>query len=425
MKIKTLNEKDFTKFASNHKYHNFYQTTNYGNLMKNNGFDTTYLGFYNNSNVLIGASLILYKKIFTKYKFAYAPNGFLIDYSDEDIISDLTLHIKKLLLKQDFIFIKIDPLIHCSERDEYGKLISFNPEINNIMEILSKNGYKHHGFNKFFENLKPRWNAVTKLTVSNDKLYYELNKQTRNKINKANKYGVEVHKGSIEDLPIFYNFIKNKHSRKYEYYLKLFEEFEKDDNIELYLSTINTEKYVRNSKLAYEKELDRNENLSKEMNDIHLKGKDVRKVLNKKMESDKIMDQEQNNLLNATQLFQEYPDGLVIGGAIMIKNGDSANLLIEGFDKKYNSFNPNYLLKWEIIKHYNELEYKSINLNAIVGEFYHKNKYSGLNEMKLGFNAHAVEYIGEFDYIINKPIYKLYELNLLNKPSEKIKERYK
>ena len=44
-----------------------------------------------------------------------------------------------------------------------------------------------------------------------------------------------------------------------------------------------------------------------------------------------------------------------------------------------------------------------------IGEFKEKNKYSGLNEMKLGYNASAIEYIGEFDLIINKTIFNIYQ----------------
>ena len=50
-------------------------------------------------------------------------------------------------------------------------------------------------------------------------------------------------------------------------------------------------------------------------------------------------------------------------------------------------------------------------------EFKEKNKYSGLNEMKLGYNASAIEYIGEFDLIINKTVYNIYKKRLDKKRS--------
>ena len=62
---------------------------------------------------------------------------------------------------------------------------------------------------------------------------------------------------------------------------------------------------------------------------------------------------------------------------------------------------------------YNKRGFKYVNLGGVVGEFEAENEYSGLNEMKLGFNATITEYIGEFDMIINNVAYNLY--NKLNK----------
>ena len=118
MKIVTLTKEEFDAFARTNKYRNFYQTSNYGELMSNYGFHEHFLGFVNNANRLVGASLVLYKKILFNYKYAYAPHGFLVDYSDPNFLIELADNLKKLLYKQRFIYIKIDPLIHCSERDK-------------------------------------------------------------------------------------------------------------------------------------------------------------------------------------------------------------------------------------------------------------------------------------------------------------------
>jgi len=61
-----------------------------------------------------------------------------------------------------------------------------------------------------------------------------------------------------------------------------------------------------------------------------------------------------------------------------------------------------------MIQDYNDKGYKYINLNGIVGDFENENEYSGLNEMKLGFNSIITEYIGEFDIILNNFSYNLY-----------------
>ena len=417
MKIITLSEEQFDTFSRNHKYKNLYQTSNYAKTMKIEGYDYHYLGFMNNSNELIGATLLIYKKIFFTYKFAYAPYGFLIDYTNQDLVEELTKKLKKLLIKQKFIYIKLNPLIHCAERKSDGKIISYNPEINDILEILKRNGYIHHGFNKYFENYEPRWTAISKFTTTNDKLYFNLNKQTRNKINKATRSGIEIYKGTHEDLETLYEFIKRKRNKSKKYYQTILENYK--DDAEIYLACINPSKYVQYSQALYESELSKNELCNQKLQDKSGKGKDITKIINLKMESDKKLSIYQSNLLKATQLYQEHPENITIGGCLIIKYDKGINLIIEGFNKEYKDFNSNYLLKWEIIKKFNNDGYTYFNLNGICGEFDEKNKYSGLNEMKLGYNASAIEYIGEFDLIINNTVYNIYK-NIMEKSGKKI-----
>jgi len=410
VKIVTLSEEKFTEFTNSHKYRNFYQTVNYAKVMKSEGYDYHLLGFINNSNEIIGATIVLYKKVFFNYKMAYAPFGFLLDYSNSDLVEELTVKLKKLLIKQKFIYLKINPRIHCSERDKKGNIISYNPEVNDILEILQKNGYIHYGFNNFFENEKPRWNAVVKLTASNDNLYKNFNKQTRNKISKAKRCGVEIIEGNAEDLDILYEFIKRKHNRSLKYYRNILKEF--NDKAKIYLVKINTEKYIINSKELYEKEQIINEKYNEKLQALSRNGKDITNIINMKMESDKRLSNYQNGLIQATSFFSKYPNGITVGGLLAVEYQNGMNLIIEGFNKKYSNFNPNYLLKWELIKIFNQNEMSYFNLNGIVGEFKQKNKYSGLNEMKLGYNASAIEYIGEFDLIINNTVYNIYKKRL-------------
>ena len=116
-----------------------------------------------------------------------------------------------------------------------------------------------------------------------------------------------------------------------------------------------------------------------------------------------------NSLLVATDLLKKNPDGLTIGGAMIIKYDGAAYIFSEGIDETYGYLNANYLIRWQLINDYTEQGLKYINLNAIVGEFEKKNPFMGLNESKLGFNATITEYIGEFDIILNNFAYNLYK----------------
>ena len=416
MKIITLSGEQFTEFARKHKYRSFYQTVNYGKLMKIDGYDYHLLGFLNNSNELIGATMILFKKVFFNYKMAYAPFGFLIDYTNNDLMEEMTDKLKKLLFKQKFLYIKINPRIECSRRDKDGNITAYNPEINDITEILQNNNYIHHGFNNFFENMKPRWNAILRLTASNENLYKDLSKQVRNKVNKAKKCGIVVKEADLnnkDDLNIFFEFIKRKHDRSYKYYQKLLKEF--GDSAKIYFAVLDTEKYLIQSKENLEFEQNKNDLMNYKLQEATRLREATSRIITQKMESDKIIANNQKHLIDATTLFSKYPEGIIVGGILTIEYENEVNLIIEGFNKKFSEYDPNYLLKWLLIEKFNKEEKSSFNLNGIVGEFKAPNKYEGLNESKLGFGADAVEYIGEFDLIINKTIYRIYERRKIRK----------
>lgn len=417
MKIITLSEQQFNNFANNHKYTSFYQTAEYGRLMKLDGYDYHLLGFLNNSNELIGATMVLYKKVLLNYKMAYAPFGFLMDYSNNDLVEEITERLKRLLLKQKFIYLKINPRIECSRRDKDGNIKSYNPEINDILEILQNNNYIHQGFNNYFENLKPRWNAILNLTSSNENLLKDLSKQVRNKISKAKKCGIEVRPATPEDINVFFEFIKRKHDRSLKYYQKLMKEF--GDNAKVYMAVLNTQKYLEQSKENYEFEINKNELFNQKLQEASRTRTNIDRIISQKMESDKIVATSQKHLVDATNLFSRNRDGIIVGGILVIEHGNEVNLIIEGFNKKYSDLDPNYLLKWDLIEKWNQEGKTTFNMNGIVGEFKEQNKYSGLNESKLGYNADAVEYIGEFDLIINKTVYNIFQKRKKKKENKK------
>ena len=141
---------------------------------------------------------------------------------------------------------------------------------------------------------------------------------------------------------------------------------------------------------------------------MSLNPKERELYLNKKMESDKLITSYKNSLLKSTDLLKENPEGIIIAAAMVIKYDNVAYLISEGIDESYGYLNANYLLKWQLISDFNELGYKYVNLNAVVGEFEKRTKYDGLNESKNGFSTTLTEYIGEFDIVLNSFSYNLY-----------------
>lgn len=404
MKIITITKVKFDAFALQHPYSTFYQTSNYGEVMSHFGFVPNYLGFLDDNNNMIGASLILFKKVFFNFKYAYAPRGFLMDYKDPKQLAEFTKELKKILVKQNFLFITIDPPIPCTKRNKKGEIIAVNNNINEILNSLKLNNYTHYGFNNYFETLKPRWNAFIEYKNDSSSLFNQINKKNRQKIRKAARMGVEIFQDKENNIEKIYEYFKIKyHRRNLKYYNLMKNNFK--DLLETYYCFLNTNESLKNAKIIYEQELLNNERLNENL--IH---KNNNKNINKKINSDKLLNKYKKELLTATKLATEHPEGIIIGGGIFIKHANTINLLIEGHDAKFGRFNCNYLLKWHVIDKYIQTNYKYFNLNAITGIFSHKNKLYGLNESKLDFNASAFEYIGEFNLIINDFMYKVFKI---------------
>ena len=407
MKIVKLSAAQFDRFAANHKYRNYFQTSMYANVMSKFGYHAQFLGIVSDDNKLSGATVILYKTVFMKNKIAYAPRGILFNYENRNQLEELVHKLKSVLGKQGFMVLRIDPYIPLSIRDTDGAIMNFNAKGNEIIENLKSVGFEYKGKNIYFETEKPRWEAIVTLQRDLEELFSRLDKRTRNKIRKALNSGVVVERDSTKNINKLFSFVGKKDNNPLSFYKEMKEQFDVD--IDIYYAKIKAGNYVVNSRRNYEKEIEYNESLSEKIQDLNIDPKEKELYINKKIESDKLINSFKANLLKATDILKQNPDGIFIGGAMVIRYDNAAYIYTEGFDEQYSSLNPSALLKWQMISDYTQEGFKYINLNAVVGEFEKQNKYSGLNESKLGFNSIVTEYIGEFDIILNSFSYNLYQ----------------
>ena len=190
MKIVKLNAAQFDKFSSTHKYRNYYQTSMYANVMSKFGYKSQFIGITDENNKLIGASVLIYKEVFMKNKIAYAPRGILFNYEDEEKTLELSETLKKILGKQGFMFLRIDPYIPLTIRDYKGSIMNFNNKGNHIINNLQKANFSYKGKNLYFETEKPRWEALVTLQRDVREIFAKFDKRTRNKIRKSINNGV-------------------------------------------------------------------------------------------------------------------------------------------------------------------------------------------------------------------------------------------
>lgn len=413
MQIILLDELKFDAFAINHPNYNFYQSSNYGKFMSKHGYNSYYLGLSDDVGNIKAATLIIVKNDKSeKRKMGYAPRGFLIDWTDSELVREFTTKIKEFLAKRSFTYLKVDPMIVYKEYNSDGSLKYSNSD--DFVKKMQSLGYTHMGYNNGMEASKPRWNSIIKLEPNIISLYNSLSKEARNKIKKAAGNGFKVYKGSNTDISLFYNVL-NRKNPPLEYYMDLYQFFNVNNGFEIYFVKLEPVSYVNSSKKMYEEEEQRNSNLNMQMQDFNNPNKDA--IINEKLKSDEMLATYKKNMLEAINLFQKYPSGIIIATLAVIKYGKKVTFFVGASDEDHKNDYPDYLLRWQLAEYFSRGGYESIDYNGMMSMS--NTDYD--TTLKKELTNSVVEYVGEFDLVINKKTYytgsKLNPiLNWLNTP---------
>ena len=411
MKIVTLTKEEFDDFSRKNKYNSFYQTSNYADFKSQyEQFNIHYLGLCDNNNRLIGASLMLYKTLFWGCKYAYAPRGLLIDYDNDKLIDAVTEELKKLLRKQKFIFITIDPPVIASERDKTGNTIQFNNNVNRTLGAFKRNGYEHLGFNLYDESILPRWNVVAPLATDARIIYNSFDNEIKEKLSYANNACVTARIDDTCDIKKFYEIIKKKYTKKnFKYFENLANAFMPDNKIKIFYAYLDTKKYTENANSLYIKEEERNNNLATIIQSGDQITYNIPKAIEDKIASDKLLQTYKKDVVSSAKFLKANPEGIILGAAITIEEASGVSILLNYADSDYERYNTSYVLTYEIMKYFGKENYKYLNLGSVTGNFNPTSKYYPLLLNKVGFNSSILEYIGEFNMIINPTMYKIYK----------------
>lgn len=393
MNIKEISFMEFNEFSKNYPLKSFYQSSSYALIMGEKNYDYDYIGLFNEMNVLIGASLILFKKIKKNICYGYAPKGFLIDYKDSETVRTFTNLIKDFYRNKNIAFIKINPdVIVANLIDNKFK---FNYETENVKYILNNNNYVKLKNNLYFESSLPRFNAIVDLKKFD---YKNLFKNTRNKINKSYRKGLVLEKGDMSSIQILEKLIKKNKNycdiNLYDYY----NVFSKNNSVDIFLVKIDYEEFLINARISYDEEMERNTYYNAKIIDNPTEDN-----INTKMSSDLVLLAYKNDILEGTKGLKEEKD-VYIAAAMVVKYEDTVTIVASSFDRTYSRHNANYFLYYKIMEHYKE-SFKYCDLAGMTGDLTSNNPYLGLNQFKLGFKPQVFEYIGEYDLIINESSY--------------------
>ena len=425
MKIRELTNEQFEDFLKTSKISSMYQSVEYALTMNNQNYKAMYLGLEDEGTIK-AASLILIEKL-NHFKYALAPRGFLIDYTNYELLSTFTNLLKKFLGKKHIMAIKINPIIIKSKYNPKMKNITNDEKYEEIFKNLTNLGYFHLGYNNFFEGLKPRFESIININKNINELFQSVNKNFKTKIKKANFEGIKIYKGSDEDLEYLYNQAKEKYPRNLIFYQDIYHYFQKNNKVDLYYAKIDTKIYLQSVQVMYQKQVEKC-NLANSLL-FKNRGRNNNKAINKKLYEENILNTIKNELVYATNLLRDKPEGIILASAIIIKHQKCAYLFMDGYNSDYKKFSAKHLLMWKLIEKYSLEKYRKFNLGGIANFSLKEkeNPFKGLNEFRLSFGSTGYEYAGDFELKTNKFLYFLYQtlspiLKQFSKKKIKIKE---
>lgn len=413
MTIINLTQTQFRNYSNIHHQRNFGQTIEYSKLPLYSDHQKYYLGLVDNSNNLLAATLILIKNITTSVKEAYAPNGYLIDYSDFELVKTFTEELTKYLKKEKITYLITNPKFKYRTISKQNITIENNI---NLLENLYRLNYQNIGYQDDFE----KYDIIIENQNLHTSIYQKFNRNTKRNIKENLDIGITLHKASINDIDNFYNIIKKKTSKSKTYYYNLMNTFNtKDNKMEIFFAKLNPETFLIKTKELYEIESRKNERIHKKIENKF--GKMTDKTLNIKINSDKTLEKYHQLLNNAINIYQSTKDNIIIGTCAIIKNNKEIYFLIDGYKEEFRHIHSTHILKWALIKKYSKLGYKTFNLGEINLNYLNKsNKYHGQYMYKIGFGGNIIEYPPTLLLIINKTIYNTY--TKINKLKSKFKK---
>ena len=391
MRLVELTFDRFDEFASNHPLRNDCQSSAYARFMAEQGYSYDYIGYEDDNNNLVAASLVLFKRIGSFQKYAYAPKGFLIDYYNLDLLNRFVKDISNKYKSKKIVFLKINPEIIIGElKPKKNFAGQYNQNVK-IIDDLKDLNFKRRREVKPLELILPRINPYINLKKYKEK---KLDDNIRKLIEISNKRGLDYEIATSKEINIFYDFIKDKTHNSINSYRNFLNIFSKSDMAELILIKVDYRKFLVQAKESYEEELDHNNQCNT------LIQKDASEEnLNIKMESDKQLLRLKNDIIEATEGLKKETDEY-IAGAIVVKYLNRITIIASGYNSNFENLNPNYYLYNKLFEIYKE-EYDYIDLNGLSSNFNPDSPYYEESQFKLSFNPDIYEFIGEFDVILD------------------------
>ena len=425
-KFVEINSSEIDKFNESDRKGHIFQTSYWAELKKD--WKKKFIaGYDNDNNMVITATILLRKAPYINKYMGYIPRSFTCDYNNKKLLIEFTEYLREFAKKNNISFITIDPDIHLKENEE---ALSEGTEIKNFLESL---GYKNTD-SKNFEAIQPNFVFRLPLPTEGNKMdikkavFKKFSSKTRYNIKVAEERGLSVEvydKETLNEdvLDRFHEIMVTTGKR--DNFLVRHREYFKDmidylyPHCRLYMVKYS---YENDFNRLSEKLNKQEEAKTKAINKIEeLKVKlDAETDEDKKSRIEKKLNDQDKRLKEAERQIEGFKkkisdiepfkgQEIYLSGSIYLYYGNKAWYLYGASENILRDTMPNFAMQWSMICDSIDLGCDVYDFRGVSGDLNPENPLYGLYKFKKGFNGNFVEFIGEFDIVVDNGIYTLYK----------------
>ena len=385
MEIRKIeNLKIYDEFVENSPYNHYMKNRGWGDFKRTSTIKPIYLGFFKDNN-LIGTALVLHFEQIIPYM--YIPTGMCIDYLDTSLLTEALELLKSFAIDNKCVFLRIDPLVIRVSRDIIGNQIE---GVNNefVSETFKNCGFKHKGYGYAYDgSWHNRYTLIVDITKDMDTLLSNYTKAKQSVIKRHSLIGVQTRLGKIEELKYLCEFEKElsvtqgfkPHSETY--FKEIINCFK--DGAKFYITEVNLDTMISA--------------INNELN-----SKKYAKDLEARTSKEKELEQ-------AISLKNENGNILVIGAGLFIYSNHHSWDLYTYNKKSCGFLKPVDNLHYFVMSNMKNNNVKYYDMCGFSGSTSKNDPYYGLYNYKKSFNPEFIEWIGEFDFVIDKVKFKLFQ----------------
>ena len=186
--VTEIGEQDWNSFVTASPRGHILQSSQWGRLKEQFGWQVTRVAIQNRNQWLAGAQVLFRPTPLGLRTIAYVPKGPITDWADEEATHALLDALHRLCRQNRAIFLKIEPDV---------------PENSALAQRLID-----LGFHPSPQTIQPRCTILLDLTPDLEDILARMKPKTRYNIRLAARRGVTVREGTVEDLPEFYRLMQ-------------------------------------------------------------------------------------------------------------------------------------------------------------------------------------------------------------------------